>query len=118
MQFGGDGNQTAEGASSHHGQCRSRSTAHRCASPKLEAHLKSTRCKEAACYMGPAGAVMGQTRFSAGTRGAAGKGTEFSVGPRCEPGEAVAWSVQRIADFSANCFWTSPAGADYGHAQK
>src|SRR5260370_14016104 len=29
MQFGGDGNQTAEGASSHHGQCRSRSTAHR-----------------------------------------------------------------------------------------
>src|SRR5258708_29937299 len=29
MQFGSDGNQTAEGASSHHGQCRSRSTAHR-----------------------------------------------------------------------------------------
>jgi len=36
----------------------------------------------------------------------------------CEPGEAVAWSVQRIADFSTNCFWTSPAGADYGHSQK
>jgi transposase len=28
MQFGGDGNQTAEGANSHHGQCRSRSIAH------------------------------------------------------------------------------------------
>jgi len=35
-----------------------------------------------------------------------------------QPGEAVAWSVQRIADFSTNCFWTSPAGADYGHSQK
>src|SRR5260370_24521262 len=29
MQFGSDGNQTAEGASSHHGQCRSRSAAYR-----------------------------------------------------------------------------------------
>src|SRR4030088_64154 len=29
MQFGGDGNQTAEGANSDHGQCRSRSIAHR-----------------------------------------------------------------------------------------
>src|SRR6266852_6230494 len=28
MQFGGDGDQTAEGTSSHHGQCRNRSTAH------------------------------------------------------------------------------------------
>src|SRR5229473_3642453 len=29
MQFGGDGNQTAEGPTSHHGQCRSRSAAYR-----------------------------------------------------------------------------------------
>jgi hypothetical protein len=41
----------------------------RCASPKLEAHLKSTRCKRGCVthYMGPAVAVMGQTRFSVGT---------------------------------------------------
>src|SRR6267378_8135127 len=43
-----------------------------CASPKLEAHLKSTRCKEGCvtCYMDPAGAVMGQRKFSVGTAAA------------------------------------------------
>src|SRR6266403_3723230 len=27
-------------------------------------------------------------------------------------------SLRRIADFSTNCFWASPAGDDYGHSQK
>jgi hypothetical protein len=27
-------------------------------------------------------------------------------------------SLQRKADFSTKCFWTSAAGDDYGHSQK